>query len=132
MSGLKTILALTLLVATDVSSASRAVALPSHQDQLRIFATCAGRLSAQMEFEWMFDGPKSEVTKASRASLIDMLEALTAPDQGAKVLGWQIDAKMAQAALLTRATFGTKPRDAKIAHRMALQLIGQCRSLLLS
>ncbi|MGR1581652.1 hypothetical protein ACSSNL_09310 [Thalassobius sp. S69A] len=103
-----------------------------NEDQLRFFATCAGRLSAQMEFQWMFDGAASEQTQKQRAGVVDILEAMIPNGRGHEVLSWRIRAKQAQAVLLSRGTFSPDPRQAQMAQRLALRQIGECRSALLS
>ncbi len=79
----------------------------------------------------MFDGPGSEVTETTRAALIDILDAIVPADAGPEVLHWQIEAKAAQVALLTRAVFNTDRRDALMARRIARRQIDACRALLL-
>lgn len=100
--------------------------------QLRTFAACAGRLSAVMEYQWMFDGTASERTKAQRASVLQLVEAVMPQDMGREVLHWRISAKLAQSALLTRATFNDDPSDATWAAQTADRLTRECTSLLLS
>lgn len=104
----------------------------SRDEQLRFFASCAGRLSAQMEFQWMFDGEASELTKQQRAGVLEILEAMIPQGRGSEVLAWRIEAKQAQAVLLTRGIFNENQRDAKMAQRLALRQISECRSVLLS
>ncbi len=112
--------------------------IPAHatQDipdqQLSFFASCAGRLSATMEHQWMFDGPGSETTERQRNAVVDILETMIPKGQGRAVLALRIEAKMAHAALLTRATFSTEPQDAKWALRTAERLTSDCKSFLLS
>ena len=103
----------------------------SDNAQLVEFATCAGRLSAQMEYQWMFDGPLSEQTEIERAAMIDLVNAIMQPDEGRAVLHWRISAKQAQSALLTRATFNNDAADAAWAARMAAQLARECTALIL-
>lgn len=103
----------------------------SPDEQLQVFARCAGRLSAQMEYQWMFDGAASEQTKRQRAGMIQILEAMIPPGRGREVLSWRIEAKQAQAVLLTRGTFNENPREARIAQRLAFSRIAECRALLL-
>ena len=110
---------------------SPAVALEG-QDQLRVFATCAGRLSAIMEYQWMFDGAASENTAAQRESLLGLIDAIMPPDQGRFVLHWRLSAKAAQSALLTRATFNEDPQDARWAESASHQQAAECAALLLS
>ena len=104
----------------------------AEDDTLRTFATCAGRLSAVMEFQWMFDGPASELTATRRAAVIDLIEAIMAPDDGRRVLAWRLAAKEAQARLLTRATFNDDPADAAWARAHADGFERDCTALLLS
>lgn len=129
MSGMKTLLhgfALSLgLLATP------SVALES-DNHLQTFATCAGRLSAVMEYQWMFDGAASEQTKAQRAAVLDLIGAIMPSDRGRDVLQWRISAKLAQSALLTRATFNDDPVDAAWAQRTAARLTQECTGMLLS
>ena len=132
MSGLKTIFTSTLLAATLMAPAPSLLAQSSQNDHLRVFAACAGRLSAQMKFQWMFDGEAADATKSSRSALLDILDAMMSPDQGRMVLNWRVEAKAAQARLLTRATFNDDKRDAQMANRMAVRMIGDCRAMLLS
>lgn len=117
-----------------VLALTSAFAAPARADinQLQTFATCAGRLSALMEYEWMFDGPASEVTMTQRASLIDLIQAVMEPDQAPDVLHWRIAAKQAHAVLLSRATFNDDPSDAAWAKAQAARLSQECTGLLLS
>jgi len=132
MSSLKTYFRLLILVAALFSaplSAQSQTAKPS--DPLRTFAACAGRLSAQMEFEWMFDGPASEATKARREVVLEILDAMMPPDAGRTVLNWRIESKMAHASLLTRSKFDHDPRFALRAERLAARNLANCDALLL-
>lgn len=105
---------------------------PQLTDPLRTFANCAGRLSALMEHQWMFDGPGSVQTAARRAAVLDLIEATMTSGQERQVLDWRISAKVAHAALLTRATFNEGPEDALWARQMADRLIGECTAFLTS
>lgn len=98
-------------------------------DPLRFFATCAGRMSALMEHQWIVDGPASEVTRARRAAVLDLVAALTPPGQEAQVMGWRIEAKAAHAALLAHTRHGDPATIAR-AQRRAGQLQDQCTTYL--
>ncbi|SLN25905.1 hypothetical protein PSA7680_01119 [Pseudoruegeria aquimaris] len=128
-------IARTSLVSAVLVLLARATPAPAFQatpdQQLRFFATCAGRLSAQMEHQWMFDGAASEITMAHRDSVIDILDALMPPERGRDVLAMRIEAKMAHAALLTRATFNDDTEDAAWAKATAVRLAAECEALLL-
>ncbi|WP_157059026.1 hypothetical protein [Loktanella sp. 5RATIMAR09] len=114
-------------------SASSPSAQPLDVDeQLKTFATCVGRLSAVMEHQWMFDGPASEHTEELRDAVLELVEAVMPTARGDEVLQWRISAKVAQAALLRRATFNTDTRDAAWAHSHADRLARDCTGLLLS
>lgn len=101
-------------------------------DPLRTFASCAGRLSAQMEHQWLISDPASDRTQIQRAAMISLIEAIMPADAGRDVLAWRIDAKQAHAVLLTRATFNDDPDDAAWAARRAESQIAACTGLLLS
>jgi hypothetical protein len=72
---------------------------------LRDFAICAGRFSALVEHQWMVDGPASDASAGTRDDLLDLVEALEGPGMTERVMGWRIEAKVAQKALLTQAHF---------------------------
>ncbi|NJM82703.1 MAG: hypothetical protein HC844_09520 [Tabrizicola sp.] len=99
---------------------------------LREFAVCAGRLSALMEDQWMFDGPGSERTGAELAAMVSLITASIAPGEGRRVLAWRIDAKVAQRSLLNQARFGEDRRMAKAAAARADALTAECRAMILS
>ena len=48
----------------------------SADQQLRTFAACAGRLSAVIEYQWMFDGEASEVTQTQRTAVLQLIACL--------------------------------------------------------
>jgi hypothetical protein len=104
---------------------------PAPPDQLHFLATCAGRLSAVMEHQWMFDGPASEVTAAQFQAVVEILDAITWPDQRRAVMGWRIEAKVAHRALLSSAALGTNPDRAATASKQAQQLLAPCTAMLL-
>lgn len=93
---------------------------------LRTFTVCAGRLSALMEHQWLVDGPASEATARSREAMLALVDAVAPKGDAARVIGWRIEAKVAHAALLTRATFG---RD-RLAKQRADDLIRHCLALI--
>ena len=99
---------------------------------LREFAVCAGRLSAVMEDQWMFDGPGSERTAEELGAVVSLIEASIAPGQGRQVMAWRIDAKVAQRGLLHQARFAQDPRLAETAAARAEALAANCRSMILS
>ena len=104
----------------------------AHDDPLQTFASCAGRLSAEMEHQWLMSDPATDRTEAQRASMLSLVEAIMTPDQGRDVLTWRIDAKQAHAVLLTRATFNDDADDAAWALNRAEAYLAACTGLLLS
>ncbi|MEM9320026.1 MAG: hypothetical protein AAGA70_13630 [Pseudomonadota bacterium] len=74
-------------------------------DPLRFFATCAGRLSAELSHRWMFSDPGADDIEVLRIALLDIVEMLTPEDGGREVLSWRIQARTAHSALLSRAVF---------------------------
>lgn len=132
MSGMKTIVRSITFTLAVLSGQTTSAQTFDPEQQLRTFADCAGRLSAVMEYQWMFDGAASEQTKRHRAAVIDLVEATMPPDRGREVLHWRISAKLAQSALLTRATFNADADDAAWALAQAQRFERACTGLLLS
>lgn len=67
-----------------------------------------------------------------RAAVIDLIDAVMPADRGREVLHWRISAKLAQSALLTRATFNDDRQDAAWAREQADRFARECTGLLLS
>lgn len=127
MGGLKTHLRAAVLCL----AASPAVAGPL-PPLVVTFTNCAGRLSAQMEHEWLMMDPASARTEALRAAMIGLVEAVMPLDRGRDVMALRIEAKQAQAALLTRATFQREKPGADWALVRAEREIAACAALLVS
>ena len=123
--GLETFLA---VLAVGLSTSGPATADPL----LREFAVCAGRLSAVMEDQWMFDGPGSERTAGELHAMVSLIEASMPQGAGRQVLAWRIDAKVAQRGLLHQARFAQDPKLAETAAARAEALAAECRSMILS
>ncbi|MCF2904333.1 hypothetical protein L0666_04990 [Octadecabacter sp. CECT 8868] len=98
------------------------------ENPLHYFASCTGRLSAQMEHEWLLSDENAEQTEDQRAAMIDLLFATMEPDEGRQVLAWRIEAKSAHAGLLTRATF----REDTWAAQRAVQMVRACTAIMMS
>jgi hypothetical protein len=105
---------------------------PASADPVRDFAVCAGRLSALMEEQWMFDGPGSETTERQLGAMVSLIEASMHDGEGREVLDWRIKAKVAYRSLLFQARFGDDPGLAKTAAARAEALAAECRSMILS
>ncbi|KAF0115922.1 MAG: hypothetical protein FD150_776 [Rhodobacteraceae bacterium] len=99
---------------------------------LREFAVCAGRLSAVMEDQWMFDGPGSEQTEAELLAMVSLIEASMPEGAGREVMAWRIDAKVAQRALLHQARYSQDARIVETAAARAEALAAECRGMILS
>ncbi|MCX7288748.1 MAG: hypothetical protein NTW20_14660 [Rhodobacterales bacterium] len=93
---------------------------------LREFAVCAGRFSALVEHQWLVDGPASDASAGTRDSLLALVEAVEEPGMDATVMGWRIEAKVAQKALLQRAHFA---KD-RVADARAEELLQACAELI--
>ncbi len=117
-----------LLVLLTGTSASSMTA----ETQLRLFANCAGRLTAELEHAWLLDTGSASMIENQRAQVVDLLSAVIPPDRGWEVLNWRIDARAAQRALLQRATFGKDTHDAQWARDAAALYLNDCTGLLLS
>lgn len=128
MGSLKT-LVLGVLVLSGLAGPALSIDGTEPGAHLKVFATCAGRMSAQMEHQWLFE-THSEQTEARRDAVLDILAAMMPADAGRQVLNWRIDAKMAHASLLTRASFNADTAEARRASRMATQYISECFGLI--
>jgi hypothetical protein len=132
MGGLKTFLRMpVLLVALLIAAFPPAPALAADRPGLRLFAHCAGRLSALVEDQWMFDGPASERTAAELRAMAGLVDAVMPDGAGPEVLSWRINAKEAYRALLTSARMADSPDRRTRAGLRAEALIAECRSLML-
>ena len=99
---------------------------------LRMLADCAGRLSAQVEHQWLLEDPEVDRTERARESMIDLLEAVMVPENARQALHLRIMAKEAQSRLLMRSAFNGDREDAAWARRRAEQQVSACAGLLLS
>lgn len=122
--GLETFLAVLVLGAATAPGAANPL--------LREFAVCAGRLSAVMEDQWMFDGPASERTAEELHAMVSLIEASMAEGAGHQVMAWRIDSKVAQRGLLHQARFAQDQRLAETAAARAEALAAECRAMILS
>ena len=102
------------------------------QNLAQTFAHCVGRLSAEMEHQWLLNDANAEKTEAHRTYMIALLRAVMPPESGRWVLAQRVDAKMAHASLLTRATFNDDPEDAQWARTRADIEMSLCLGLVLS
>ncbi|MEL6639859.1 MAG: hypothetical protein AAFP98_00870 [Pseudomonadota bacterium] len=103
----------------------------SADDQLMFFASCAGRLSATMEHQWIYDTASADATRAQRTEMIDLVSAVMPAERGRDVLRTRIAAKHAQAGLLTRAQLSWDATEANWAEARADALLSECTSILI-
>jgi len=110
----------------------RALAGPmASQDQLYLFATCAGRLSAMMEHQWSHDTARADHTAAQRDTMVELVSAIVPPGAGREALSVQVAAKAAFRQLLQRAVNTRDPDDSAWAARRAEDLLRPCTEMLL-
>ncbi len=126
MSGLKTFLFVSVLTTTVTGSAIRA----DTDSTVSLFAQCAGRFSAEMEFSWLLEDRESETPKKFRSHFVDLIDAVIAPGEGPAVLDRRIKAKMAHIALLSRAQFSQNPVEVRMATQAAERDVAFCRAML--
>lgn len=100
----------------------------THPDALHLFATCAGRLSALMEYQWLVQDPEADATEARRDAMVDVLEAAMPKGSAALALDLRLQAKAAEAALLHQAL----ARDGAWALALARAQVADCTALLTS
>ncbi len=132
MGGLKTYLAGLAFACASFS----AQAMPSDpREQVQLFASCAGRFSAQMEYAWLV-GHDGADERARRHTFVTLLDAVfPASDTGLtgpEVLDIRIRAKHAQARLLQTARFDQNGERSARARARAQELTALCNALILS
>ena len=99
-------------------------------DLFKTFAGCAARFSAAMEHAWLLGEDAQELT-SSRGTFVSMLEATLPADRSAEALNYRVAVKMAQATLLTTASFSDDAEKANRARQLSEQYLASCRRLLL-
>lgn len=104
-------------------------------DQAQLFADCAGRLSASIEFQWLMrsgDGARELELRAGFDGLIAAIlpDALAAGLDGPALLHRRIGAKFAQARLLHTAQFHGDRRRTTRARLLASRHRAACEALL--
>jgi hypothetical protein len=103
------------------------LAPPGRADPLlREFAVCAGRMTAQVEHDWLMM-QDAGAAMAARDGLVALVAALALPDDAPQVTLWRTTARIATRALLERATF----RNDAAARDRAADLVNHCRALVL-
>ncbi len=121
----------TLVVATGIALCQTTPSTAA-DDVLRMLASCTGRLSAQLEHQWLLQDPDADRTEHARETMIDLLDAVTDPETARQALHLRIMAKEAQSRLLMRAMFNGDQADAAWARRRAENQVSACAGLLLS
>lgn len=116
-----------LLLSTAVPSHAQS---PSAEAQLQTFATCVGRFSAAVEYEWDLSGTVSDTTRARRDAIVEIVAAILPEDRHRDALNWRNSAKQAQWRLLARARLATDSADAAWAASQAKRFEQECAALL--
>ena len=131
MGGLRTSLFVILI---GLGAVTRPVVLfaQTPPDLIAVMASCTGRLSALMEYQWLVQDPASEDTKIKRDEMAALLQAVTPPGEDVRAMALRLDAKQSQAALLQAARFGTDHARSGWARQRAAHLLGTCAALLVS
>ena len=95
-----------------------------------IFASCSGRLSALVEHSWLVGNGESERLERIRDDLISVSETMVLDrDDAVRAMSFRLDAKVAQARLLTHATFNADASIAAWSERRANTLLADCVAL---
>ncbi|MCR8549773.1 hypothetical protein M4578_18230 [Salipiger sp. P9] len=104
-------------------------------ERAQLFADCAGRFSAEIEFTWLMqrgDGATDQTLRAGVEALLAAIlpDARAAGLDGIALRHRRIAAKAAQARLRHGAQFGTDPRRATRARLLASRHRAACAALL--
>ena len=87
-------------------------------------ASCAGRLTAQMEHEWLLSDPASGTTEAMLDSVAEVLELLAPPDAAGDVMARRVAARAAHRRLLSSARFSGEDWADAAARRYIVECAG--------
>ena len=103
----------------------------ARDDLLLVFAGCAGRISAEMEHAWLLRDGRADALEGQRRRFVSLLEAIMPPDRAREVLSRRVEVKLAHAATLTTASFGTNLRMSELARHQAARQVQSCQTMLL-
>ena len=120
-------LAFSLMIAAPAAQAQ----FLSAETQLQTFATCVGRLTAELEYEWSTQGAYSEEAAFYRDTTVQLVAAIISDDQTRDVLHWRDAAKRAQYDLLSRSQYSRDEAEAQWAKHRAAMLEQECTALVL-
>lgn len=98
---------------------------------IREFATCTGRLSAEVEHSWLMHTDEAERKSSLYRNMTALLDAVTASEDARRILAIRIEAKAAHGHLLLQSAFGHDEVLRKNARVRAEELLGMCSSLIL-
>ena len=101
------------------------------EDLVLVFATCTGRMSAEMEHAWLMRDARADDFQAQRERFVSILDAIMPPERSRETLNHRIEAKLAHSAILTTARFGPNPRMSELAEQQARTQVQSCRAMLL-
>lgn len=127
----------TFLIVIGLFCAGAVWALPQSPSQrAQLFATCAGRYSALVEHQRLFDGVASEQAEDQKKIFETLLEAvmphaLAWGMPGHMALDWRLTAKHAQAQLLQKGAFQTDDDIARRSRHVATALLSDCHMFVL-
>lgn len=122
----------TLYVLLAIVSWSAAFAAP-RDGLLERFAQCSGRLSAQVEHFRLMRDPRADDAERARDAMVELLNSIPLKHEDeVRAMSLRLDAKVAHAGLLARATFYPEEIDALWAAQRADALAEECVSLVLS
>lgn len=96
-----------------------------------VFASCAGRYSAELEHAWLMQDDRATQIADHRRHFIDLIDATAPRAQLRDLLNVRIDAKLAHATLLSLATFSKDEDRALWALRRARSELAHCSGMLL-
>ncbi len=103
----------------------------ANDDLVMVFAGCTGRISAEMEHAWLMNDPRADTLQSQRQRFVSILDAIMPSDRARALLSHRVETKLAHAAILTTARFGTNPRLSELAKQRAQIQIQACQTLLL-
>lgn len=130
MGSLRTLLCSLALGLSSLGQAAPGLAQAT-PDPMPLLASCTGRLSALMEYQWLLGDASADLTQARRDAMAELLDAVTPAPHKARAMQLRLEAKLATALYLRQGLASDEPDRAR--GRLGFEaMLSGCRALIVS
>lgn len=120
----------TAILSTALTAGAAATAMSINDNPLHVFASCAGRMEAEVTFASAWNQAAPQDAERARGHFEDLVEAVTPPEEADTAEMSRVQAKVNHIALLWNATFSLETAQAQRAAQAAAREVGLCSRLL--